>query len=340
MPKSVPWRGAIIGCGFFGRIQLEAWLRIPGVQMVAACDAIRSRAEQAAPCAYTDPERMLSEQKLDFVDIATQPNTHLELIQVALRYKLPVICQKPLAESLSQAAEIKEMVKTAGGRVMIHENWRWQPWYRELQKLLSSGRIGAPITYTFRIRQRDGLGLEPYPNQPYFRTMPRLLIFETLIHPIDTARFLFGEIETVFAHARRYNPGIQGEDRAIVVLSHRGGLDGIVDGHRFLDPDPPGPAMGDTVVEGEEGSLRVLATGEIWLGGERLYFPSQQSGYRGDSVLATQQHFLNCLQTGDEFETSVENYFPSFLATEAAYQSISTGCRTSLNDLSLKTLRR
>jgi predicted dehydrogenase len=314
-------RGAIIGCGYFGRIQLEAWARMPGVTIVAACDPVLERAQQAAPRAYADPREMLASEQLDFVDIATRPDTHLPLVKLAVEHRLPAICQKPLAESLAQAAEMRGIVSASGVPVMIHENWRWQPWYREVKRLIEAGRIGAPLTYTFRIRQRDGLGPSPYPNQPYFREMPRLLIHETLIHPIDTARFLFGDISAVMAKVRRYNPLIRGEDRAILVMTHTNGADGIIDGHRFLNPEPPGPAMGDAVFEGEEGSLHVRATGEIEQAGQRIYHSPTQLGYKGDSVRATQQHFIDCLRTGAPFETSVDSYFGSFAAVEAAYRS-------------------
>ncbi|MBL8234607.1 MAG: Gfo/Idh/MocA family oxidoreductase, partial [Bryobacterales bacterium] len=321
MSQSSQLRGAIIGCGFFGRIQLEAWSRMPGVEMVAACDPVLARAQEAAPRAYADPAEMLANEQLDFVDIATRPDTHLPLVKLAVGHELPAICQKPLAESIEQALEMRDVVRASGVPVMIHENWRWQPWYREVNRLVGEGRIGAPITYTFRIRQRDGLGPDAFPNQPYFREMRRLLIFETLIHPVDTARFLFGDIATVYAKVRRYNPVIQGEDRAILVLTHTSGMDGVVDGHRFLNPEPPGPAMGDAVFEGEEGTLRVLATGEIWQAGECIYQNPPQTGYKGDSVLATQQHFVDCLRSGEPFETSVDDYLKSFAVVEAAYRS-------------------
>ncbi|MBI4903444.1 MAG: Gfo/Idh/MocA family oxidoreductase [Acidobacteria bacterium] len=213
---------------------------------------------------------------------------------------------------------------------MVHENWRWQPWYREIKRRIDAGDIGRPITYHFRIRQRDGLGSNPYPNQPYFAEMARLLVYETLIHPIDTARFIFGDIATLFARLRRYNPLIAGEDRAILTLTHSDGTDGIIDGHRFLNPEPPGPAMGDSLFEGDAGALRVLANGEIHSGGECVWRYSGPEGYKGDSVLATQRHFIDALRTGSPFETGLSEYAQSFLAVDAAYRSATEARAVSL----------
>jgi predicted dehydrogenase len=318
-------RGAIIGCGFFGNIQLEAWRRMADVEMVAACDASLDRARATGFTPYTDAGQMMDAERLDFVDIATRPDTHLPLIRAAVERGLPAICQKPMAESMPQAIEIANLVQQTGARVMIHENWRWQPWYREARQRIAGGSIGQPLNYTFRIRQRDGLGDNPFPNQPYFREMPRLLIYETLIHPLDTARFLFGEIATVRAHIRRFNPLLSGEDRAVLILTHEGGTDGVIDGNRYVNPDPPGPAMGDAVFEGTDGVIRIEANGNLFLNGTLAWSPPTEAGYKGDSVRATQQHFVDCLQSGNPFETGVDTYLASYAAVEAAYRSAAEG---------------
>jgi predicted dehydrogenase len=328
-----PFRGAIIGCGFFGNIQIEAWRRMQGVEMIAACDASLDRARSTELSAYSDAEQMLDSEQLDFVDIATRPDTHLPLIRAAIARGIPVICQKPMAQSMTEAIEIARLVRESGVRVMIHENWRWQPWYREARQKIRNGAIGQPLDYTFRIRQRDGLGDNPFPNQPYFREMPRLLIYETLIHPIDTARFLFGEIATVQAHTRRFNPLLRGEDRALVILTHENGTDGIIDGNRWVNPNPPGPAMGDAVFEGTEGTIHVLANGELYLNGERVWADTTHVGYKGDSVRATQQHFIDCLSDGTPFETDAESYLASYAAVEAAYRSADEKRVVSLQEM-------
>ncbi len=297
---------------------------MPDVELVAACDPMLERAQAAAPRAYTDAAEMLDRERPDFVDIATRPDTHLPLVRMAVERGIAAIVQKPLAESLEQAREIIALVEGAGARVMVHENWRWQPWYREVKRRIEAGDIGEPLTYMFRIRQRDGLGENPFPNQPYFREMPRLLIYETLIHPIDTARFLFGEVASLQAFAKRHNARIAGEDRAVVLLNH-GSVDGVIDGSRYTNPEPAGPAMGDSMFEGTEGVLRVLANGEVYAGASLLTKHATDVGYKGDSVRATQQHFIDCLRTGAKFETGVREYFGSFAAVEAAYVSAAEG---------------
>ena len=323
---NTPLRGGIAGCGYFGQIQLEAWARMPEAQIVAACDPDLERARNAAPSAYDAAEEMLDREQLDFLDIATRPDSHLPLVELAAARKVPVICQKPMAPDWGEAVKMVETAERTGIRLMIHENWRWQPWYREVRRRIEHGDIGNPIAYWFRVCQRDGFGPKPYLRQPYFAEMPRLLIYETLVHQIDTARFLFGDVETIYAQTRRVNPVIAGEDQAVLVLRHSGGVQGVIASHRFADPAPKGPAMGDACFDGDEASLLVRATGEIYQGEEKVWSAPPETGYKGDSVLATQRHFIECLRSGEPFESGGREYLlKTFAVVEAAYRSAAEG---------------
>jgi D-apiose dehydrogenase len=326
-------KGGIIGCGYFGQIHLASWKRLPGVEIIAACDSIPERARGLAPRAYSSAEEMLALEQLDFLDIVTRPASHLPMVRLAAAAKLPVICQKPMAPSWQDALSMVETANAAGIPLMIHDNWRWQPWYRVVKRLIKDGAIGQPIGYWFRTRHRDGAGPEPYPQQIYFRGIPRFLIDELLVHHLDTARFLFGDIATVYAQARRINASIIAEDQALIVATHTSGLLGSIDGNRFVDPDPNGPSLGEAGFEGDGGSLRVSASGEVFQGRRRVWKNQVREGYRGDSVRSTQEHFVTCLSTCEPFETGGQEYLNTFAAVESAYRSLAQGRAVSLSEL-------
>jgi predicted dehydrogenase len=312
---------------------MEAWRRMPSVEIVAAADPRLERAERFAGKAYRSAEEMLAREPLDFVDIVTRAETHLPLVRLAAGRKLPTICQKPIAPDWATALEIVQTAESAGVRLMVHENWRWQRWYRVAHEMIARGDIGAPIGYGFRTRTRDGTGEEPYPKQPYFRQLRRFIIDEVLVHHIDTARFLFGEIESVYAHSGRRNPHIAAEDQAILVLTHENALHGWIDGHRFLDPDPDGPAMGDAFFEGERGVISIRATGDIYRNNVLAWSNDVIDGYRGDSVRSTQAHFISCLKEGSPFESGGRQYLRTFAAVEAAYRSVGERRCVSLREI-------
>ena len=109
------WKGALIGCGFFGKIQSEAWQRMDDVDIVAACDADIVRARAVAPHAYQSVEELLQEEEqLDFVDIATRPDSHLALFRITSARGIPTICQKPMAPSLPEAMEMAALAESSG----------------------------------------------------------------------------------------------------------------------------------------------------------------------------------------------------------------------------------
>ena len=330
MPEKL--RGAVIGCGYFAQFQIGAWKRMPDVELAAACDLDQERARAAAPRVYTSAAEMLDREALDFVDIATRPASHVELVKLTLGRGIATICQKPMAPTWAEALEMEQTARRAAVPLVIHENWRWQPWYREVFRRIQAGEIGRPVSYLFRTRARDGLGNAPYARQPYFVEMPRLLIYETMVHHIDTARFLFGAIDSVYAQARRHNPIIRGEDCAMVTLRHSGSVDGVVDGHRFLDTEPPGAAMGEAWFDGDEAGLRINGRGEVFRGEEKLFEPTGE-GYRGDSVYATQRHFVECLRTGAPSESAAAEYLHTYGAVEAAYRSMAEQRAVRMSEL-------
>src|SRR5215471_13015548 len=131
-------RGAIIGCGYFAQFQLAAWKRMAGVEIVAASDLDPDRARAAAPRAYTSAAEMLDREQLDFIDIATRPASHLELVRLTLGRGIPTICQKPMASTWEQALEMASLTQNSNVPLVIHENWRWQPWFREALRLMQA----------------------------------------------------------------------------------------------------------------------------------------------------------------------------------------------------------
>ena len=155
----------------------------------------------------------------------------------------------------------------------------------------------------------------------------------TLVHHIDTARFLLGEIDSVYAETSRRNPHIAAEDQAILVLTHEDGTHGWIDGHRFLDPNPDGPAMGDVYFEGERGVISILATGNVYRDGVLAWKNDVTVGCLGDSVRATQAHFISCLQDGSPFESAGRLYLRTFAAVQAAYRSAAEGRCVSLSEI-------
>jgi predicted dehydrogenase len=341
-PKS---RGVLIGAGYFAQFHAEAWTRIPVAEIVAVADPVPGRAAAFAakhgiPRAGESVDELLDRERPDFVDIVTRPDTHRALAQTAARRGIHVLCQKPMAPTQDDCRAMVDECTTASVRLLIHENWRWQPWYREVRRLLDNGALGRVFQFAFQWRTGDGRGPEPYAAQPYFREMPRLLVYETLVHVLDTFRFLGGEFTGVACRNGRVNPAIAGEDHSLILISFESGALGLVDANRITGPVPAPAAMGSLTIEGDLATLRMSPDGRLWrtdFGGPEVphEFPVPTGGYKGDSVWATQRHLIDCLRSGTTSESEGRDYLKTVEAVFACYQSAETGQVVALGSPSL-----
>jgi len=329
------FKGVAIGAGYFSPFQYEAWSRIQEVEITAMCNR---NMEKAAPLMkqfgiarhYTDYQEMIDQEKPDFIDIITPPETHFEMTKYAADLGINVICQKPLAPTFEEAQQIVEYAQNAGIRFMVHENWRFQPWHREIKKLLEAQTIGKVHLMNWRKRMGDGWGENAYiPRQPYFRDYPRLIVYENGIHFIDTFRFLGGEIKRVFAYLKKLNPVIAGEDFALINFEF-GANDmlAVWDASRYNEPNYPNPrfTFGEFQVDGSNGTIRLYSNGRLTI--QKLGQPEtnhpyhfEMKNFAGDCVYATQRHFIDCLNDGHEFETNGVDYLKSLAVQEAVYRS-------------------
>lgn len=316
--------GLMIGAGFFAAHHAAAWKRMDNVRIIAVADPTPGKAAAFAathgiPRSYENTEDMLQSESAAFVDITTRPDTHLPLTKLTAARQLNVICQKPMAATLQEGISMCEVCEAAGVRLFIHENWRWQPWYREAKRLLDAGAIGAIRHLSFDWRTGDGNGSEPYAEQPYFREMPRFIIHESLVHVLDTFRFLAGELHVTGCATRRVNPRIAGEDWAEIEVRFASGSTGFIHGDRQTGPVPSPVAMGSMEFQGEKGTLRISPDGGLFLDGRQLDFTPPTSGYKGDSVLATQKHLIDCLRSGQQAESEGRAYLQTVQLVEDAY---------------------
>jgi predicted dehydrogenase len=338
MSSETPLRGALIGCGHVAQYHLEAWKHVPGARLTALCERAPDRLELAGashPDAklHRDAAAMFEDERFDFVEICTLPESHRELVELAARHGCHVLCQKPAAVVRSDFRAMIEACDTAGVRLMIHENWRFRPWYRALRAEIDAGVVGRPIR--LRIAHRDTRALRPdgFSVQPFLAHMAKLIVLEMGCHLIDAARFLVGEIQTVTAAMGRYAPGHRGEDVATLMVYFSGGALGLLDMSWCAPPDLARPewALNETVVEGTAGALKVMDDGSIQFTSptgkiERrpVALPPDDRVYV-EGYIATQRHFIDGLLHGTEHETRATDNLKTMEVVWAAYRSAEEG---------------
>ncbi len=225
----------ILGAGRIGRVHAENLAyRIPGVKLLAVADVVLPAAQKMAsdlglPAVFDNPRAILDDKQIDAVVICTSTDTHAQLIEEAARAGKHIFCEKPIALDLAKIDRALAAVEKAGVKMQLGFNRRFDPSFKRVRDLVSSGGIGEP--HVLRITSRD-----PEPPPIAYVKVSGGLFLDMMIHDFDMARFLLGEVEWVYAAAGvLVDPAIgqAGDiDTAIVTLQFKNGAIGAIDNSR------------------------------------------------------------------------------------------------------------
>jgi predicted dehydrogenase len=319
---------AIVGAGDISQYHLRAWRKAPAVDVVAICDVQAARASDRAaafgiPRAYSSAAEMFGRESLDAVDIATWRETHVELVRLAARHGVDVLCQKPLAATL---AEAEALVSEVRGRIrlMVHENRRWAPQFRRVRAWIDAGDVGEVLQCVWTMH-RSGLlksadGKRAAAERaPYMATEKRLLLAEVFIHQLDVLRFLLGPLHVVAARAKRTDPELPGETLASLMLETAAGFPVTLAGS-FVAPGF-GSAVADRLdIIGSRSSV-LLDQDRLEIRGNSNERCDVDAGvaYQTcfDSAIA---HFVESIRTGSPFETDAVDNLETLRLVERAYE--------------------
>jgi predicted dehydrogenase len=349
-PRSRKLRIVAIGAGYFAQFQLRAWQRLAEAELVAIVerDTSKHKALRAAfgtatlfenlqdalqHCDSTEPTA--DDATHTVVDIITPPSTHLPLIHEVcnLAQRSTIICQKPFCEDLTAARKAIALADKHEHTLLVHENFRFQPWYAQIKTIIDDGTLGEVYNAHFKLRPGDGQGADAYlDRQPYFRDMPKFLIHETGIHWVDVFRYLFGEPCAVYADLQRLNPVIKGEDSGYFVLHYQSGLRAHFDGNRLLDHAAENTrlTLGTMTVEGSDASLSLNGNGQIELRrkgettGTIHEYDFNDNDFGGDCVYRLQQHVVDHLINNTPLQNTAAEYLRNVELEAAIYQSAAT----------------
>lgn len=339
-----PLRIAVVGLGYFSQFHLTSWAGMKGADLIGVTDLdpdlTRETADRLGVTAYPSITAILDDDP-DLIDLVVPPQAHANLIRACLKPGRTLICQKPFCLSLAEAEQITAEAEAAQTTLIIHENFRFQPWYREAKAFLDAGHMGQVYSARFALRPGDGRGPEAYlARQPSFQQMPRFLVQETAVHFIDTFRWLFGPITSVYADLRQLNPVIAGEDTGTLLLTHTTGAQSVFDGNRLSDhvADNPRMTMGEMMIEGEGGVLCVDGFGNLTFrafGAQTrdpvpITGPVDATQFGGGCVDALNAHVVAALSQGQTPENTARDYLDVIRVCEAAYLSHTEGRRITL----------
>lgn len=194
----------VIGLGI-GRAHLRAYQAIEGVRIAAISDVnaaalAKAKDEFGSPFVSTDFREAIDRPDVDLVSICTPDRFHAEQAIYALQHGKHVICEKPIATTAAEVAQLVQAVDSSGLTFAAGHNYRFIPQFRALHDAVTAGDIGRPFlvdsAYIQDLWDMRSLG----PDYWRFKD-PQDLFIGGAVHNVDLLQWLAGEITEVHAYA-------------------------------------------------------------------------------------------------------------------------------------------
>ncbi|MGD2173839.1 MAG: Gfo/Idh/MocA family oxidoreductase [Candidatus Brocadiaceae bacterium] len=214
-----------VGTGGIARRHFQALEEIPEAQIVACTDVDADRAAEAAArfagaAACTHHADMLEEQELDAAFVCLPPHVHGEVELALIDEGIPFFVEKPLANDLETAERIMSALEGTDLITSVGYMMRYRDNARRLKEHLADD---PPVV-------ARGAYLCGVPGVPWWRRKEQSggQIVEQSTHVFDLARYLFGEVQSVFCTARRGMiqevPDYTADDASVCALKFESGL--------------------------------------------------------------------------------------------------------------------
>jgi UDP-N-acetyl-2-amino-2-deoxyglucuronate dehydrogenase len=256
-----PIKVALVGCGRISGKHFEAFEKISALKLVAVCDVRRDRAEEAASAngvvAFTDLATLLTESEFDVLVVATPSGLHPEHGILAAEAGKHVVCEKPMAISLTAADALVSACDDAGVHLFIVKQNRLNPAVQMVKRAIDRGRFGR--IYTVNATVRWTRPQEYYDLAPWRGTweFDGGAFMNQASHYVDLVQWLVGPVERVMAKTATLGRNIEAEDTGVAILQFRNGALGVLDVTMLTYPKN---FEGSITILGEKGTVRVGGT--------------------------------------------------------------------------------
>lgn len=216
----------VVGAGLIGQVHVAAIAADPTLELVGVADRREDRRELARSHAvpwFPTLDAALAAVGPDGVDgvlIATPNDSHVELTTRAIEAGLPVLLEKPVADTLDGARELYRRAQELDATVLVGHHRVHSPIMQAARRVVDEGLLGdlVAVTGTALFYKPDS-----YFEPEWRRRKGAGPILVNLVHEIQNLRMLCGEVVAVQAMASSARRGFEVEDTAALLLRFEGG---------------------------------------------------------------------------------------------------------------------
>lgn len=225
---NAPLSLAVVGAGLIGRKHAALIRDCPGAQLMAIVDPAEVSRTFAADLGarwYPDMADLLSDAQPDGVVIATPNQMHRQHALAAISAGIPVLVEKPLADTVAAGAEIVAKAMAADVPVLVGHHRRHNPLIGAARAQIETGQLGRIVAVhgQFWLMKPDD-----YFDATWRRAPGAGPVLINLIHDVDLLAYLCGPIASVTAIESSATRGFEVEDTAAALLRFKSGALGTL----------------------------------------------------------------------------------------------------------------
>jgi predicted dehydrogenase len=222
-------RIGIIGSGGMGSIHAAAWARTPA-QLIGIGSADHAKAAalaaQYGAQPYSSYDALLAD--VDVIDICTPTHLHYDMVLAAAAAGKHIVCEKPLARTYAHGQAMVEACARAGVHLLVAHVVRFFPEYAAAKGIVERGEIG-----NVAVTRLTRCAFQPKPAADNWFIDPSKsggMMLDLMIHDFDYARWIAGEVVSVYAKSVRGTQPDAAEDYGLAILRHANGAISNIEG--------------------------------------------------------------------------------------------------------------
>ena len=317
------------------------------IKIIGLCDVSRDALAQSAKtlnlgedALFTDFNKACASVKADFCSIVIPPKFHSSAAIAAMENGMPVICEKPIADTLDAAKAMMHTSQKTGRPCTIIQNYRYVPNKQELVRIRQERRLGR-LQYIVGRYASDYRGHLSW-GKAWRHDMDFSLLYEGCVHHFDMLRFLAGgDCETLMGFG--WNPewsSFKHFSSGSYLMRMTNGVHASYEGNSSAAGITNSWNQEYYRAEFEEGTVELAGRDQLTIhqiGEKPKIYNAPKMPYFGHVYLIDE--FLNWLDGGSASATHIEDNIKSFAMVIAAIEATSDGqpkqIADYLNDLDI-----
>jgi UDP-N-acetyl-2-amino-2-deoxyglucuronate dehydrogenase len=233
----------LIGTGAIAHKHAESYKEI-NYRLVAVSDLFEEKGREFARKYDTEfigaCADLCARPDIDYIDVCTFPNSHLEIVKACVAGGKPVLLQKPIALTLADARAMIDLTQRAGLQLGVVSQHRFDDASIFLKQALDDGRLGKILEADGYVKWHRPPSYYARPGKGTWAVEGGGALINQGIHTVDLLQYFAGSVREIFANWQLGAAhAIEAEDIVNALVRYQSGATGVIQAATAIHPGYP-----------------------------------------------------------------------------------------------------